>query len=193
MADQGERREPQAGGPAFGPLLQRRDDVVRQLQARRRQQRAGLGLGKAQPRAADLGQIARETQPAQPQGRIAASGEDRVRAAGKAGQKRGELFEALRRAQLMKIVEHQRDGVVGLGELRQHPVHHGAAIEAGRCGRRLRRLVQSTADHADQVEPEQLGVVSVEYRDERDWTLPTGPRSPAPQQGGLPAARGAPR
>ena len=54
VAGQGDRRQPQARGPPLGPLLQQRDPGLGQRDARGLQQLAGLLLGKAQVRRADL-------------------------------------------------------------------------------------------------------------------------------------------
>ncbi|WP_316764818.1 hypothetical protein [Streptomyces herbicida] len=60
--------------------------------------------------------------------------------------------------------------------LGQYPVHHGAAVEAGRCMRRFCGLVQSTADRADQIPPEQLGIVLARpYGDASDGASPAPP------------------
>jgi hypothetical protein len=65
-------RQPQPGRPPLGPLVQQRHPGVRQRDPRRSQQRAGFPLGKPQVRRADLGQLAGQPQPLQPQPQIVA-------------------------------------------------------------------------------------------------------------------------
>ena len=55
VAGQGDRREPQARGPALGPLVQQRCPGRGQRDARGVEQLAGLALGEAQVGGADLG------------------------------------------------------------------------------------------------------------------------------------------
>ena len=62
VTGQGDRREPQARGPPFGPLVQQRRPGLGQRDTRGVEQLAGLALGKAQVRRADLGQLAGQAQ-----------------------------------------------------------------------------------------------------------------------------------
>ena len=73
------------------------------------EQLAGLPLGEAQIRRADLGQLARQAQLVQAQRQIAAGGQDRVHVRGEVRQQPGELGEGLRRGQLVQIVDDQDD------------------------------------------------------------------------------------
>ena len=57
VTGQGDHREPQSRGPPLGPLVQQRDPGLRQRDTRGSKQLAGLALGKAQIRRADLGQL----------------------------------------------------------------------------------------------------------------------------------------
>jgi hypothetical protein len=83
VAGQGDRRQPQARGPPLGPLVQQRDPGLGQRDARGLQQLAGLLLGKAQVRRADLGQLAGQPQLVQAQPHIVTRGQDRVHARGR--------------------------------------------------------------------------------------------------------------
>ena len=53
-----DRRQPQARGPPFGPLVQQRRPGLGQRDARGLEQLAGFALGEAQICCADLGQLA---------------------------------------------------------------------------------------------------------------------------------------
>ena len=58
VTSQGERRQPQARGPPFGPLVQQRRPGCGQRDPRGFEQLAGFALGEAQVCCADLGQLA---------------------------------------------------------------------------------------------------------------------------------------
>ena len=58
MPGQGDRREPQARGPPFRPLVQQRRPGLRQRDTRGIEKLACFALGEAQIRRADLGQLA---------------------------------------------------------------------------------------------------------------------------------------
>ena len=92
--------------------------AVGQRDARGVEQLAGFALGKAQVRRADLGELAGQAQPVQPQPHIVTRGQDRVHVRGKAGQQPGELSGGLWRVQLVEIINNQRDAAVSVGELR---------------------------------------------------------------------------
>ena len=62
VTGQGDRREPQARGPPFGPLVQQRRPGLGQRDARGVEQLAGFALGEAQVGRADLGQLAGQAQ-----------------------------------------------------------------------------------------------------------------------------------
>ena len=108
VTGQGERREPQARGPPFGPLVQQRRSGLGQRDTRGVEQLACFALGEAQIRRADLGQLACQAQLMQAQPKIMARGQDRVRVGGKVRQQAGELGEGLRRVQLVQIIDDQR-------------------------------------------------------------------------------------
>ena len=118
VTGQGDRREPQARGPPFGPLVQQRDPGLRQHDARGVKQLAGFALGKAQIRGADLGELAGQAQLMQAQPQIVTRGQHRVHVRGKVRQQPGELSERLRRGQLVEIINDQRDAATSIGELR---------------------------------------------------------------------------
>ena len=161
VPDQGEGREPQARSPSLGPLVQQRRPGRGQRDARGFEQLAGFALGKAQVRRADLGQLAGQPQPVQPQPHIVTRGQDRVHVRGKAGQQPGELSGGLWRAQLVKIINNQRDAAMSAGELREHPVDHRRCVEVGcRCWRFATvGRGRSVTDRVEQGQPELLGVL----------------------------------
>ena len=118
LAGQGDRRQPQAGGPPLGPLVQQRDPGFGQRDPRGVEQQAGLALGEAQIGRADLGQLARQPQLVQAQPQIMAGGQQRVGARRKVCQQPGQLGDRLRRIQLVQIVDDQRDAAPIVGQFR---------------------------------------------------------------------------
>ena len=72
VAGERDRGQPQAGGPAFGPLVEQRRARVGERDPARLQQLARLLRREAQIGAADLGQRARQPQPMQPEPRVLA-------------------------------------------------------------------------------------------------------------------------
>ena len=117
VTGQGERREAQARGPPFGPLVQQRRSGLGQRDTRGGEQLAGLPLGEPQIRGADLGQLAGQPQPMQAQPQVAACGQHRVHAGGKVRQQPGELGEGVRGVQLVQIVDDQDEAAAMIGEL----------------------------------------------------------------------------
>ena len=117
MTGQGQRREAQACGPSFGPLVQQRRPGPGQRDTRGGEKLAGVALGEAQVRGADLGEFAGQAQLMQAQPQIVTRGQHRVRAGGKVCQQAGELGEGLRGVQLVQIINNQRDVAASTGEL----------------------------------------------------------------------------
>src|SRR4029077_5540522 len=119
-ARQRDRREPQAGRPAFRALVQLGDPGLRQRDARSFQELAGLILSESQVCRADLGQLTGETKFVQPEGQITPRSKDRVHMRGELLQQPGQLDERFRRGQLVQIVDDKEGAIVTLGELRQN-------------------------------------------------------------------------
>ena len=191
VAGQRERREPQARGPPLRPLVQQRYSGVGQRDPRGPQQLAGLALGEAQVRRADLGQLARQAQLMQPQPQIVARGQDRVHVRRKVHQQPAQLSERLRRTQLVQIIDNQRDAAAGVGELRQHPVDHRRRVEVGRRRLRFRTAAAAEACRTASSSASQklLGVLLVALHPQHGEPVPL-PRTvgPGAQQRRLPAA-----
>jgi hypothetical protein len=136
VAGQGDRRQPQARGPPLGPLVQQRDPGLGQRDARGLQQLAGLLLGKAQVRRADLGQLAGQPQLVQAQPHIVTRGQDRVHARGKVHRQPGQLGERFRRGQLVQIINNQRDATGTSASSDSTPVGYRRRIVVRRRCRR---------------------------------------------------------
>ena len=152
---EGQRGQPQAGGPALGPLVQQRRPGLGQGDARGFEQLAGLPLAELQVGRADLAQLVHQAQLVQAQPEIAAGRYDGVRLRREAGQQAGELGERLGRGQFVGIVDDEDDAITVLGQLGQHPVHHGAPVEVRRRGRRfVLGRAEGLMDGVDQVNPE---------------------------------------
>jgi hypothetical protein len=113
-----DRREPQARGPAFRPLVQQRGSGLGQRDARGIKQLACLPFGEAQICCADLGQLACQAQLVQAQPEVAACGQHRVHVRGKVRQQACELSQGLRRLQFVQIVDDQDDAAMMVCELR---------------------------------------------------------------------------
>ena len=185
------RREPQARGPPFRSLLQQRRPGLGQRDARGVQQLAGFALGKAQVRRADLGELARQAHPVQPQPQVMTRGQDRMRIRGEVGQQPGELGQGLRRVQLVQIINHQRDAAASIGKLRQHPVDHCLPVEVGcRCwqfGAAVR--TGRVTNRAEEGQPELLGVLLIAlHLHEGEPARLARTAGPGAQQRRLPAA-----
>jgi hypothetical protein len=85
----------------------------------------------------------------------------------------------------VQVVDDEEEGSAGCPDLGQDLVHHGAAVEAGRRGRRLRGALGAGcgADRVQQGEPEQLRVLlSRPYGHERDTAALSRPVRPGAQQ-----------
>ena len=101
-----DRRQPQAGGPPFGPLVEQRQTRVGERDARSRPAAARVSSSeKRRSAAADLGQRARQPQPMQPEPRVLARREHHPQRRRQAGQEALEQAQRLRRAQLVQIVD----------------------------------------------------------------------------------------
>ena len=90
-AGEGQHGEPQPGRPALGPLMQHRGHGRGQRDSGDRQELAGLVLGEAQLRGADLGQVTGQPQLVQAQRQVAAGGDDHADTSRQARQQRREL------------------------------------------------------------------------------------------------------
>jgi hypothetical protein len=127
----------------------------------------------------------------EPQRQIMTRGQHRVHLRRKVGQQPGQLSRRLRRAQLVQVIDDQRDAVTDIGQLREHPAGYRRGIGPGRGGRRFR--VAGRADgmayRVEQGQPEDLGVVlaGLHLNDGESARLArtVGPRA---KQRGLPAA-----
>ena len=103
---QGQRGEPQAGGPALGPLQQPRELLGAQGDAVLGEQRRGLVRGERQIGEAQLAQAALDAQPPEREIGIAAAGDDQPEAGAALRGQRGDE-RARRAAQQMGVVEDE--------------------------------------------------------------------------------------
>ena len=191
MTCQRQHGQPQPCRPPLGPLMQQRFSALGQGDPRGSQQRAGLSLGKPQLHRPDLGQLTGQPQLMQPQRQIVARGQHRVHLRRKVGQQPGQLCRRLRRAQLVQVIDDQRDAVGGIGQLREHPAGYRRGIGPGCGGRRFRVVgrADGMAYRVEQGQPEELRVVLAgrHLNDGQSTRLArmVGPRA---KQRGLPAA-----
>ena len=127
----------------------------------------------------------------QPQPQIMTRGQHRVHLRRKVCQQPRQLRHRLRRAQLVQVIDDQRDAAAGVGQLREHPVGHRRGVEPGCGGRRFRVAggAGRMAYRVEQGQPEKLGVVlaRLHLHDRQPARLARTVR-PRAQQRGLPAA-----
>ena len=109
VAGERHRGQPQARRPALGAPVQAPDVAGGDAHPRRRHQLAGLLRGEVQVGAADLHQRAREPQPVQAELRVAPAQHERAQLRRRAGEQLLEPAQRRLRAQLVEVVEDQRD------------------------------------------------------------------------------------
>ena len=107
VARQRQGGQPQPGRPALGPRMQQREGRLRQLHPGRGEQLPGLIESEPEVGRADLGDLAFQPQPVQPQPQIMAGGEHAPQLRRGAHQQQLKLAQRLGRAQLVHIVDHQ--------------------------------------------------------------------------------------
>src|SRR5262249_41384375 len=103
---QRQRRQPQPRRPALGPLHQQRR--VRHVHPGRGEQLGRLGHSEPQIRLADLGQLALQPQPVQPQPHVMPGGRHEPQPRRGPHDQQLQLPQRLR-AQLVRVVDHQPD------------------------------------------------------------------------------------
>ena len=129
MPGQRQRRQPQPGRPALGPLIQQPERRIGQRYPGRFEQRPRLLEGEAQVGRADLGQLPRQPQPVQAQPQVMAGGEDEPQPRWRAHEQQFQLAERLGRAQLVQVVDHQPDPVLQAAEIGQQPFDNRPAVQ----------------------------------------------------------------
>ena len=134
MPGQRQRRQPQPGRPALGPLVQQRQCRFRQHHPGRLEQRSRLLQGKPEIRAADFGQLALQPQPVQTEPRFPAGGEHYPQFRGPVPDQQLKLSQGLAGVQLVHVIDHQPDPVRQRAQVREQPLGRPAA--AGICRRR---------------------------------------------------------
>jgi len=136
MADERERGQPQAGGPAFGPgdqLLERRPG---DLHAGGQEELTGLLHREPQVRAAELGEVGVEPQAMQPQPDVATRGEHQSQLGRGLGHKQLELPHAVGRLELVEIVDDEPQRLIEPAQLVEEAPDDDVRIEVGRRGER---------------------------------------------------------
>ena len=179
MLRERERRQPQAGGPAFGALMQQRDGVVGKRDSRRLQQLPRLLDREPQIGAADLGQLAGQAQAMQPEPRgpaaspapraaAAAAGRGSARAAG-----RPRLSESSCRSSMISTAgSSSRRRSDSSCSMRASPRNSGVAP----TGSTSRRFAGRAVERVDHRQPEVLRILLTALdRDPCDAVRP-GPR-----------------
>ena len=133
MLGERERRQPQPGGPALGPLVEQRHGLVRERDPVRLEQLC------ASPRARSAGRprAARSARPARRRRCSPSRGSSRVASTTTqlGGSSRQEVLEQAQRlggAQLVQVVDDEHDRLVERVEVRQQPLDHGVAAERRR-------------------------------------------------------------
>jgi hypothetical protein len=158
VAHEAQCGEAQAGRPAFRPIVEQIDALLRQVDAGRGHQLARLAEGERQLRAPDLGHLAQQPQSMEPQMRDAAREQQEPRLRNIALEQRRQRVERDPRLELMEIVDDEQDGVGLLAQRIGEPL--GELVEAvARLGEReLARQRAARAQRLRDREPEARGV-----------------------------------
>ena len=131
-----QRGQAQPGRPALGPLVQRRQHRVRQLDPGCLEQRPRLGQGEPQIGGADLGELALQPQPVQPQPQVMSGGKHEPQPVRRAHHQQLQLAQRLGGGQLVHVVDHQPDPVLQPRQVFEQPLDDCPAIQVRRGGQR---------------------------------------------------------
>ena len=107
---QGERRQPQRRGPAFGATAEHGELVRVERRARMLEQLSGLVLGEGQMALTDLAQPVRQAQAREAQRRVLARDEDEPERGGCLREQAIDVGDHLAAVDLVKVVEDEDDG-----------------------------------------------------------------------------------
>lgn len=182
-----DRGEPQAGGPALGPLVQQRHAGVRELDAGGAEELARLLHGEAQIVGPQLGQLAGQAEPVKAELWLLAGRERDVELRRRSLDQPLERRERVVRAELVQVVDHEQRRGVQQREVAEQPLERRVAVH-GRCRLDALDQVVGTRERIVHGEPEPLAVALVALdRDPRDAVRRPGRLDPRAQQHGLAA------
>ena len=187
------RGEPQAGGPALGPIEQDLDLGGGELHVVAGQQLGGLVEGEAQLRGADLGQSLPDPRPVQRQRAVLAGGDHQPQLRHGMAQQERQRPEHLRIVDLVQVFQHEHHRAGKSGDPAGDPAHEGL-VDAGSGKDRRERIVvgdgAGAAKCADQVRPERgRTVVVAVQREPRDRSGRPAGLGPGRDEQGLARAR----
>jgi hypothetical protein len=186
---QRQRGQPQPRRPALGPLHQRRH--LGQVHPGRLEQFLGLGHGEPQIRLADLGQLALQPQPVQPQPHVMPGGQHEPQARRGPHDQQLQLPQRVG-AQLVHVVDHQPQHLIQRRQIRQQPLGDHPAVQIRRR-RQLpdqRRPRRGLAQRGQHRQPKPLRIpLATPGRHPRGAARHTRLADPGPQQHRLAAAR----
>jgi hypothetical protein len=177
---QRQRRQPQPRRPPLGPVHQQRQGRVSQPHPRGRQQLPRLGHAEPQIVRADLGQLAGQPQPVQPQPHVVPGSQHEPQLRRGPQHQQLQLPTRLVRAQLVHVVDHQPDPVPQLDQVLQQPLDDRPPVQIRRR-RQLpdqRRPGRSLAQRAQHRQPEPL---RVPLHPARPAPMPRAPPGPPPR------------
>ena len=191
MGAQRDRRHPEPGRPALGPLPEDAHRGRLELGPAGAQQRAGLGLGEGEIALADVGQIAGEPHAAEPQRRVDPRRGDDPQRGRRMPQEPVEVGDRGAVADLVQVVEDEHDRLVDVLE-RVDQLGHDEVDALGRVdgerGDGLRRArARERLDHAAP-EPPPVAVEPLE-RQPRERALAAARGDPRAEQRALAGAR----
>ena len=189
---QRQRRQPQPGRPPLGPLVKHPQRRLAQLHPGGRQQLPRLGQTEPQVGGADLGQLAFQPQPVQPQPQVVPGGQDDPQLVGGAHHQQLQLAARLVRPQLVQVIDHQPDPVRQRRQVLQQPLgdHPPVQVRRRRQSPHQRRTWGRLAQRVSHRQPEPLRIpLAALDRHPRGPLRQARRADPRPQQGRLAAAR----
>ena len=131
MAGERQRREADAGGPAFGPLVQPVEARVGQLDPGHLQQVPRLRPAEAQVLGPQLDELVREPQTVQAEAELLPRGHHHTQRRRQPAEEHLEQVERLGRAQLVHVVDDEHERTVDLRHVGQQLLDHRLAAKLG--------------------------------------------------------------
>ena len=192
MGCERDRRQPQAGRPAFRALVELRHRRVLQRDPIGLQQSARLLERETQIGAADLDQIAREAQAMEAELWVSSRRQHHAQRRRDPGEEALQQPQRVGRAQLVEVVDHQHDGLLEPVEAGQQRLDDAVPAEGRGRADALDQalLVHRAGQRIDHRQPEVLRVLLVALdRHPGDGIARGAGPHPRPQQHRLAAAR----
>ena len=160
MPGQPQRRQAQPRRPALGPLHQQHRRRLGQFHPGGVEQLPRLGQAEPQIGRADLGQLAFQPQPVQPQPHVMPGRQHEPQLRRGPHHQQLQLAQRLVRAQLVHVVDHQPQPVLQRCQVRQQPLHDRPPVQIRRRRQRLyqRRPRTRLAQRGEHRQPQPLRI-----------------------------------